>query len=37
MMEALYKVSRQIVQAGKFQVTLGGEHAITSPLGESSS
>lgn len=32
MMEALYAVSRQIVQAGKFQVTLGGEHAITSPL-----
>ena len=32
MMEELYKVSRQIVQAGKFQVTLGGEHAITSPL-----
>ena len=32
MMEELYQVSRQIVQAGKFQVTLGGEHAITSPL-----
>ncbi|HSP07183.1 MAG TPA: agmatinase [Acidobacteriota bacterium] len=32
MVEELYKVSRQIVQAGKFQVTLGGEHAITSPL-----
>lgn len=32
MMEELYAVSRQIVQAGKFQVTLGGEHAITSPI-----
>jgi agmatinase len=32
MMEELYSVSRQIVQSGKFQVTLGGEHAITSPL-----
>ncbi len=32
MMEALYQVSRQIVGQGKFQVTLGGEHAITSPL-----
>jgi agmatinase len=32
MMEALYGVSRQIVQSGKFQVTLGGEHAITSPI-----
>jgi agmatinase len=32
MMEQLYDVSRQIVQSGKFQVTLGGEHAITSPL-----
>lgn len=32
MMEALYRVARQIVQTGKFQVTLGGEHAITSPL-----
>jgi len=32
MMEELYQVSRQIVQADKFQVTLGGEHAITSPL-----
>ncbi len=32
MMDALYSVSRQIVQAGKFQITLGGEHAITSPL-----
>src|SRR5688572_9603432 len=28
MMEQLYDVSRQIVQSGKFQVTLGGEHAI---------
>lgn len=32
MMEALYGVSHQIVEQGKFQVTLGGEHAITSPL-----
>jgi agmatinase len=32
MMAAVYAVSRQIVQAGKFQVTLGGEHSITSPL-----
>ncbi len=32
MMEELYQVSHQIVQSGKFQVTLGGEHAITSPL-----
>lgn len=32
MMEELYKVSQQILQAGKFQVTLGGEHSITSPL-----
>ena len=32
MMETLYSVSRQIVQAGKFQVALGGEHAISSPL-----
>jgi N1-aminopropylagmatine ureohydrolase len=32
MIEALYSVSRQIVQADKFQITLGGEHAITSPI-----
>jgi agmatinase len=32
MMEKLYAVSRQILHHGKFQVTLGGEHAITSPL-----
>ena len=32
MMGELYQVSHQIVQSGKFQVTLGGEHAITSPL-----
>jgi agmatinase len=32
MMEALYDVSHQIVQSGKFQITLGGEHTITSPL-----
>lgn len=32
MMDDLYKISRQIVQSGKFQVTLGGEHAITAPL-----
>lgn len=32
MMEEIYQASRQIVQAGKFQVTLGGEHAITSPI-----
>ncbi len=30
--EKLYRVTQQILQAGKFQVTLGGEHAITSPL-----
>jgi len=32
MMEELYQVSKQIVAQDKFQVTLGGEHAITSPL-----
>lgn len=32
MMEELYKVSKQIVDQNKFQVTLGGEHAITSPI-----
>ena len=32
MMDALYHVSRQIVQHNKFQVTLGGEHSITSPI-----
>jgi agmatinase len=32
MMEELYEVSKQIVAENKFQVTLGGEHAITSPL-----
>jgi arginase family enzyme len=32
MMEKLYEVSQQILQAGKFQVTLGGEQSITSPL-----
>lgn len=32
MMQALYRVSHQIVQQGKFQVTLGGEHSITSPI-----
>jgi N1-aminopropylagmatine ureohydrolase len=31
-MEKLYKVSQQILQAGKFQVTLCGEHSITSVL-----
>lgn len=32
MMEALYNVASQIVRHGKFLVTLGGEHAITSPF-----
>ena len=32
MMERIYDVSRQIVQQQKFQVTLGGEHSITSPI-----
>lgn len=32
MMERIYHASRQIVQQGKFQVTLGGEHSITSPI-----
>jgi agmatinase len=32
MMEKLYEVSQQILQAGKFQVTLGGEHSTTSPV-----
>jgi agmatinase len=32
MMEEIYHVSRQIVQLEKFQVTLGGEHSITSPI-----
>jgi agmatinase len=32
MIEALYSVSHQIVQADKFQITLGGEHSITSPI-----
>jgi agmatinase len=32
MMEELYKVSKQIVEQNKFQITLGGEHAITSPI-----
>ena len=32
MMEKLYEVSQQILQAGKFQVTLGDEHSITSPV-----
>lgn len=32
MIEELYRVSSQIVQQNKFLVTLGGEHAITSPL-----
>ena len=32
MMEEIYRVSRQIVQQGKFQVTLGGEHSITPPI-----
>lgn len=31
-MDQLYDVSRQIVEQGKFQVTLGGEHSITSPI-----
>ncbi len=30
MMEKLYEVSQQILQAGKFQVTLGDEHSLTS-------
>lgn len=32
MMEKLHEVSQQILQAGKFQVTLGGEQSISSPV-----
>lgn len=32
MMDRIYHASQQIVQQGKFQVTLGGEHSITSPI-----
>jgi agmatinase len=32
MMAELFKVSRQIVEHNKFQVTLGGEHSITAPI-----
>jgi agmatinase len=35
MMESLHHVTQQIVQSGKFLITLGGEHAITSPIVKS--